>query len=211
MIKHKYLFIGAHPDDIEINAGGTIAELAYKGREVATVVCSYTPLSLRGEESLQALERLGVPREKAYFLGLDEPNMHEHLPAMIAGLERIVKNFKPDVVVTHFHGDTHQDHETVNKATMVAARFVPNLYMYVPTYPSGRTNIPATPNLVSFFSDGSMRAKVDALAMFATQKVKYGCEEWLKSVESIARGDAWRYGGKHGCAELFQVSRAVMF
>ena len=39
-MKKKYLFIGAHPDDIEINAGGTIAELIYKGQEVATAVCS---------------------------------------------------------------------------------------------------------------------------------------------------------------------------
>lgn len=210
-MRRKYLFIGAHPDDVEINAGGTIADLVREGHTVSVVVCSYTPHAERGKESLKALKVLGVQSENAYFLGLTEPNLHELLPQLIAGLERVIKDVKPDVVVTHFHGDTHQDHETVNKATMVAARLVPSLYMYVPTYPSGRTNIPPIPNLVSFFSEDSMRAKVEALSMFATQKVKYGCDDWLKSVESIARGDAWRYGGHHGCAELFQVSRTTVF
>ena len=167
--------------------------------------------SAQAKKMGDAMKVLGVQSENAYFLGLTEPNLHELLPQLIAGLERVIKDVKPDVVVTHFHGDTHQDHETVNKATMVAARLVPSLYMYVPTYPSGRTNIPPIPNLVSFFSEDSMRAKVEALSMFATQKVKYGCDDWLKSVESIARGDAWRYGGHHGCAELFQVSRTTVF
>lgn len=211
MTRRKYLFIGAHPDDVEINAGGTIADLVREGHTVSVVVCSYTPHAERGQESIKALKVLGVQSENAYFLGLTEPNLHELLPQLIAGLERVIKAVEPDVVVTHFHGDTHQDHETVNKATMVAARFVNSLYMYCPTYPSGRTNVTVHPNLIRFFDEVAMSKKLAALCEHASQKAKYGDESWLKSVESIARADAWRYGGKHGCAELFQISRTTVF
>ena len=79
-MRRKYLFIGAHPDDVEINAGGTIADLVREGHTVSVVVCSYTPHAERGKESLKALKVLGVQSENAYFLGLTEPNLHELLP-----------------------------------------------------------------------------------------------------------------------------------
>ena len=83
--------------------------------------------------------------------------------------------------------------------------------MEVKTYSSGRTNVTVHPNLIRFFDEEAMSKKLEALSEHVSQKAKYGDESWLKSVESIARADAWRYGGKHGCAELFQISRTTVF
>jgi hypothetical protein len=38
---------------------------------------------------------------------------------------------------------------------------------------------------------------------------KYGEDRWLASLLATAAGDAWTYGGYHGYAEVFQVSRLV--
>ena len=35
----RYLFIGPHPDDIEIGAGATIARLAAMGKEICFLIC----------------------------------------------------------------------------------------------------------------------------------------------------------------------------
>ena len=36
----RYLFIGPHPDDIEIGAGATAAKLAAEGKDVAFLICT---------------------------------------------------------------------------------------------------------------------------------------------------------------------------
>ena len=208
-MKRRVLFIGAHPDDIEINAGGTVAEMLYKGHEVGFVICSHTLASIRGMEAVNSSVFLGGP--KMWFLGLQEPNVHHNFKELVTGIEKVVHLFDPDTVFTHYHADTHQDHETVCKATMASTRFVPSIYMYHPTYPSGRVNIAPTPNVVNFFSDISLAKKLDALAEFKSQSTKYGEENWLDSVSSICKADAWRYGGKHGNAEVFQLSRKINF
>ena len=202
----KYLFIGAHPDDIEINAGGTIAKLVSEGHQVSAVVASYSPYSLRGNECVASMKQLGV--EDVKLLGLNEPNIE--LALLIPSLEQEIKRIQPSTVFTHYHQDTHQDHKTVCDATMVAARFIPNVYMYISTYPSGRTNIAPTPNLISVFDEESMQAKENAIQQYHSQKVKYGSENWIASLRAIARGDAWRYGGCHDFAELFQISRTSL-
>ena len=35
----RYLFIGPHPDDIEIGAGATAAKLAARGKSVCFLIC----------------------------------------------------------------------------------------------------------------------------------------------------------------------------
>ena len=82
---HRYLFIGPHPDDIEIGAGATIARLAAAGKEICFLICldgrfglenapaGTTPdelAAIRKEESLAAASALGVSDVR--FLGLTD-------------------------------------------------------------------------------------------------------------------------------------------
>ena len=36
----KYLFVGPHPDDIEIGAGATVAALAAQGKSICFLICT---------------------------------------------------------------------------------------------------------------------------------------------------------------------------
>lgn len=206
----RVMFIGAHPDDVEINAGGTISMLNRREVETSVVVCTHSIETVRMGESAEALGVLGVNIRNIKALGLEDKNLFSNFVPLVEGIESAVKKHNPDVVVTHFFADTHQDHEAVCKATMAACRFVPTVLMYNPTYPSGRVNTHATPNFVVMLEKVDIDRKILGMTKIVSQKVKYGDDMWLESIRGLAQGDSWRYGGEHGYAELFHVSRMML-
>jgi len=112
---------GAHAGDMEITAGGVIAKYAERGDRVVIVHAlkpSGTwarPPGLTAEEysekrTGQAFEvgkALGV--EKVIFLGYKEgqPVDHEEMRFKVCDL---VREYKPDLVLTHWKGSYHSDH-----------------------------------------------------------------------------------------------------
>lgn len=205
----KVLVVGAHPDDLEMNAGGTINKLTRNGIVVQTVVLASTTIynGQRVEESTKAQRLLGIEIlefANGVDTGLAEAKIH-----LIDHLDRRIKDIKPDTVITHFHADTHQDHAACYEIVMAAARNVPNILLFKPTFPSGRTDIPFHPNFISKLSAEDMDTKMMAMGEFNSQRIKYGEDKWLESLRATAAGDAWTYGGFHGYAEVFQVSRLM--
>ena len=158
-------------------------------------------------ESFAAQAHLGVAHP--IFGPGSDTTLYKDKADLIAYADGLVKRFKPVTVVTHFHADTHQDHVATYEIAIAAARSVKNILLFKPTFPSGRTDIPFHPNFVSVLSDRNMDAKLFAMQEFISQKAKYGEDLWINSLKPTAAGDAWTYGGYHGYAELFQVSRLV--
>jgi LmbE family N-acetylglucosaminyl deacetylase len=202
--------VGAHPDDLEMNAGGTIHRLSKEGVEVqAFTLAGYTgsgDLGLwRRQEADTAQKLLGVT--KRHFLRYQDRWLADTKTEAIETLDRFLAEFQPDTVITHFHADTHQDHVAAYEICAAAARNVKNFLMFKPTFPSGRTDIPFQPTFVSQLSANDMAVKMEAMAEFKSQKRKYGEDLWLNSLRQTSAGDAWTYGGFHGYAEIFQVSR----
>ena len=73
----RYLFIGPHPDDIEVGAGATAAKLAAAGKTVCFLVCLDGRFGLEnapagtGPDEL-ALLRTEEARHSARVLGVDD-------------------------------------------------------------------------------------------------------------------------------------------
>jgi LmbE family N-acetylglucosaminyl deacetylase len=97
------LAVGAHPDDVEIACGGTLARLVRKGYSVGIIDLTDgepTPLSpgpdVRLEEARKAAETLGV----AMRLNLNLPNrrLFDSFEARVA-LAKAFRKFKPKVVL----------------------------------------------------------------------------------------------------------------
>ena len=205
MIGQKILLVGAHADDAELNAGGSIHKWRGEGRQVHVAILSAQDEQPRHRESREACMHLGVDRVHA--LGGHDTRLRDSFNALLDRLETIVHAFAPDTVFTHFHADTHQDHVSAYEIAVAAARKVPNFLMFKPTYPSGRPDIPFQPNVTSLLSDANISAKGRALNEFASQRGKYGDDDWVEAMASVARGDAWTYAGVHGYAEMFQLGR----
>ena len=65
----RYLFIGPHPDDIEIGAGATAAKLAAEGKDVAFLICTDGrygdgATALRGDELAEERRREAIASAK---------------------------------------------------------------------------------------------------------------------------------------------------
>jgi LmbE family N-acetylglucosaminyl deacetylase len=108
------LLIGAHPDDIEIGAGGTLLGLAESqpGLRIRYVVL--TGAADRQLEARQAA-RAFLPAADLTTELLDLPE--GRLPAawgrVKEALEDVARSCSPDIVIAPSRGDAHQDHRTI--------------------------------------------------------------------------------------------------
>lgn len=122
----RCLAIGAHPDDIEVGAGGLVARLAQEGTKVTMVVVSVPTLhATRLLEARAGAASLGAELIVLYeerSCRVEDIPMHE----LVGRLDGIVGDLQPDLVVTHSAHDLHWDHGLVNRATISAMRRTPS-------------------------------------------------------------------------------------
>lgn len=124
--KLRVLYIGAHPDDDDLDGGGTAMRLVANGAVVR--FCAVANGGL-GHQSMPASEL--VPRrtreasESASALGvesygnLDFPDGRvEPTLELRERLTREIRSFRPDVIVTHRTCDYHPDHRAVGRAVL---------------------------------------------------------------------------------------------
>ncbi len=97
------LAVGAHPDDVEIACGGTLAKLNQQGYRTAIIDLTNgepTPGStgpeMRLEEARRAAEILGVPIRRT--LTLPNRSLFDSFPARIA-LAREIRTYRPKIVL----------------------------------------------------------------------------------------------------------------
>jgi LmbE family N-acetylglucosaminyl deacetylase len=128
----RILFIGAHPDDCDIKAGGTAALLAEQGHAVKFV--SLTNGDAGHHEmggGVLAKQRRTEAKEAARRLGIDAYEvMHYHDGELMPTLEvrrdviRLIREWDADVVVGHRPNDYHPDHRYSGRVVQDAAYMV---------------------------------------------------------------------------------------
>lgn len=126
----RVLAIGAHPDDVEIGCGGTLARHRAKGDVLNILTLSRGAaggdVNVRMAEAYRAAELLGA---KLQLANLRDAHISEGVKT-IEIIEAAIREARPTHVYTHCSEDTHQDHRAVHAASLVAARSVPNVYCY---------------------------------------------------------------------------------
>lgn len=134
----RYLFIGPHPDDIEIGAGATAARLCAMGKEVCFLICldgrfgdGATPLrgdalaERRREEALASAKKLGVTDVR--FLNLSDGGFYEQR-ALFDSMAKVVGEWKPEMIFAPdpcVSSECHADHLNVGEAARRLACFAP--------------------------------------------------------------------------------------
>jgi LmbE family N-acetylglucosaminyl deacetylase len=131
-LPRRVLVIGAHPDDLELGCGGTIAKLIDSGHEVHALVMTHGgrggDRSARPQEALKGGRFLGVTDMEV--LDFTDTRLAEHETDMVEAIERLVRRCNPDIIFTHSANDQHQDHGAVHLATLRAAREHPAILCY---------------------------------------------------------------------------------
>lgn len=136
----RYLFIGPHPDDIEIGAGATAAKLAAAGKRVCFLICTdgryglenapegATPealIELRKAEALASAQALGVTDVR--FLGFSDGGFYG-FEDLVKAAARAVGDFRPQVIFApdpDVRSECHVDHRRAGEAAKRLAFFAP--------------------------------------------------------------------------------------
>jgi LmbE family N-acetylglucosaminyl deacetylase len=154
------LAIGAHPDDVEIAAGGTLLTLAsrHPGMRVSYLLLTGTP---DRQEEARAAARAFTPGAGLSVELRDLPD--GRLPAVYGEvkevLEGVARSLRPDVILAPSPDDAHQDHRTVGGLVTTAFRDQVCLVYEIPKWDGdlGR------PNAYVALTDEIARQKVELL------------------------------------------------
>ncbi len=183
MIKLDILAFGAHPDDVELGCGGTIAKEIKNGKAVGIVDLTRGELGTRGSadlrdiESRNAAEILGVSvrenlRMRDGFFVNDEENQIKVI--------EMIRKYRPEIVICNAIDDRHIDHGKGSKLVSDAC-FLSGL-MKIETQLDGKLQEAWRPGLVyhyiqwknitpDFVVDitGFENIKVDAIMAYSSQ------------------------------------------
>lgn len=209
----NYLFVGAHLDDIELAAGGTIAKLKNAGHTVSMLVLSQSDYTDVNGKTLRNVDiALSEGYEAARILGcdlevLDYPTKDiPYNSNVVSDIERVINRKNIDAVFTHNIHDTHQAHINTAYSTISAARYLNTIYFYEPIYPSGRAPEPFNPQVYVDITD-FIDIKLESLKAHKSQYEKYK-DEWIEAVKAraIMRG----FDSRFKYAECFELCRMEM-
>jgi LmbE family N-acetylglucosaminyl deacetylase/CheY-like chemotaxis protein len=196
--REHVLAIGAHPDDVEIGAGGTLIGHRLAGDAVTILTLT------NGARGGDALRRRREARAAAEVIGarlvlenLDDTRIPEGDPT-VALIERLIAETSATILYTHSTNDVHQDHRNTHAATMVAARRVP----YILCFQSPSTTINYRPTRFVDI-ERTLEDKLSAIRAFGSQNHRdYLDEEMLRATARY-----WaRFAGALQ-AEPFEVMR----
>ena len=135
----RYLFVGPHPDDIEIGCGATAAKLAASGKQVTFLICADGRYgdgasggirgddlaALRMEEAKASAERLGVTDVR--FLGLCDGGFYRK-EELLRGIARVVGECRPELLFAPDPStgrECHIDHLRTGRVSSQVAFFAP--------------------------------------------------------------------------------------
>ncbi len=182
------LAIGAHPDDLEIACGASLAKLSDAGHEVHVLVMSNGAVG--GNQNIRATEAI----RGAHFMGaksvitcnLPDTKLLESTNEMVQAIEERINLLKPDVVFTHSEHDQHQDHHAVHMATLRAARRHSSILCY--ESPSATRKF--SPAVFIDIAD-YLGVKINAVAQHRNQKGKpYMSEENVRGIAAFRGNQA---------------------
>jgi len=112
------LAIGAHPDDVELFAGGTLAKMAALGHSTGVVDMTRGELGTRGtaaQRRQEAIQAAGILKLKVReTLGFTDGEVAV-TPAARLKIIRLLRKYRPPVVLTHYWDDRHPDHVATSR------------------------------------------------------------------------------------------------
>ncbi|MEW6179505.1 MAG: PIG-L deacetylase family protein [Chloroflexota bacterium] len=199
----RVLFLGAHPDDIEIGCGALLAQIVDK-TDILCVTLSDNQknpeLKNLVEEHYQSMAVLGIPPEKSILGQFETRRFPHYRQEILEYLIQINRSFKPDLIFVHTKADIHQDHATVTEEALRAFRGTTVLGFDVI-----RSSYGFFPSFLVEVSETAVEKKIKALQQYKTYQNRYYFDP------EITRSTLIRNGAicERPFAEGFDILRVV--
>ena len=194
------LAIGAHPDDIEISCGGTLAKYAKQGHKVFTATTTngnigsaVLPMEeiarIRKEEARRAAAVIGA---EYLCLDYDDEMLYDDRSVRV-NMINLIRYCKPDVILTHSPHDYNPDHELTSKIVNDVAVMIPIAKIVTPNKPCDK--IP----LLAYFESASgvgfiPTEYVDITDVWEVKKAMCNCHQsqiaWMSANYKETVGDS---------------------
>lgn len=201
------LCLGAHSDDIEIGCGGTILRLIeeYNVKDVVWIV--FAAVNQRAEEAKESANLFlrGVEKKtiETYafrdgflpYVGFEVKERFEALKSLVS----------PNLILTHYRHDLHQDHRLISDLTWNTFRDHFILEYEILKYDGDF----GTPNFFVQLTESICRKKIDLIRKcFKTQGSRHWFDE--DALRSILRLRGLESNAPEKCAEAFYSRKAII-
>ncbi|MBT3322476.1 MAG: hypothetical protein HN392_09350 [Anaerolineae bacterium] len=199
----RVLFIGAHPDDIELGAGALIHNIL-PHCEVTCVTLSDNQKNPKLKnvlsEHYESMKVLGVPRENVIVEDFETRYLPAHRQEVLEYFLKLRREIKPDIIFVHSEQDIHQDHNTVTQEALRAYRGITVLGFDVV-----RSSHGFFPNFFVGVSEENVNKKLEALAQYKTYADFYYFDKNLLKATMVRHGAL----AEKPFAEGFDILRIV--
>ena len=226
----KVLFIGAHPDDVELGCGGTISNYVKSGFDIKVIVIAEgtssryhdveadekeikKQIKKRKESCIKSLESLGVKKVSFYDLPCGKLDT---VPLLKINkiIESEIKKFKPEVVFTHSSVDTNLDHRIIFQSTKIATRpsafsKIKKVYCYeVLSSTECSYSQVFKPNFFVSLTKKQIEKKIKALQFYDSEIRKFPNSRSPVGIKVLANYRGMQINKKY--AESFEILRSIL-
>jgi LmbE family N-acetylglucosaminyl deacetylase len=199
----RVLFVGAHPDDIELGCGALISNIVGRTKVICVTLSDNRNNSelknLVGEHRL-SMDVLGVPKNAVVIETFETRNFARDRQQILEYLYQLNRDHKPELVFVHSSSDIHQDHGVVTQEALRAFRGTSLLGFDVL-----RSSHGFFPDFLVEVTEADVERKLKALACYETYKDRYYFDP------EIIRSTLIRHGAlaERPFAEGFDILRIV--
>ena len=199
----RVLFLGAHPDDIELGCGGLLHHIVQQ-TDVLCVTLSDNQknpdLQNVKQEHFESMKVLGVRAENIILGPFTTRIFHDARQEILEYFLKLRKDFGPDLIFVHSKQDVHQDHLTMTDEALRAFRGITVLGFDVV-----RSSYGFFPHFLVEVTEQDVDKKIEALACYKTYRDRYYFNRELTRAIMI------RHGALAECpfAEGFDILRIV--
>jgi len=168
---NRVLFLGAHPDDIELGCGALLHHIV-KQTEVLCVTLSdnQTNPDLKNvrDEHYKSMSVLGIPKDKTILGPFTTRVFPDSRQEILEYFLKFRTDFKPDLIFVHSKQDVHQDHNTMTDEALRAFRGITVLGFDVV-----RSSHGFFPHFIVQVTEEDVNKKIEALSQYETYRDRY--------------------------------------
>ncbi len=199
----KILFLGAHPDDIELGCGALLSNIS-KRVDILAVTLSdnqkNSALEKVVDEHYRSMEILGVGQEQVVLGPFETRNFPRDRQEILEFLFDLNRKHQPDIVFVHTRADIHQDHSVTTMEALRAFRGTTVLGFDVM-----RSSYGFFPHFLIEVTQEDVEKKVEALSAYETYKDKYYFSPEIIRSTSVRHGSL----AERPFAEGFDILRVI--